>query len=316
MTVGTVAYAAPEQLMGVDMDGRADQYALAATAFHLLTGAPPYQHSNPVAVISKHLNAPPPRLAEHRENLAPLDSVLSVALAKEPTARYPRCRDFAQALAQPRVATARTVESATPADLTMPAAAVPLNDLETEAVSTKPALSPSTTGEPLQPRRRRWRWATTVVPVVLAVLLLGAVAFAITQVMRPDPQPSTAAPQWGPYVDYAKQFAVSLTSLAPSPPIATCSASSTGRRGFPRRLVSKRSEFQQQVVNSNASTHGSVNDAGLDSISGTTAHVLVVATEKTTDNAGASQEPRNFRFLMQVEKIGDTYKVSKVEFVQ
>ena len=57
MTVGTVSYAAPEQLMGADIDGRADQYALAATAFHLLTGAPPYQHSNPVAVISQHLNA-------------------------------------------------------------------------------------------------------------------------------------------------------------------------------------------------------------------------------------------------------------------
>lgn len=39
LTVGTAAYAAPEQLTGADVDGRADQYALAATAFHLLTGA-------------------------------------------------------------------------------------------------------------------------------------------------------------------------------------------------------------------------------------------------------------------------------------
>jgi len=38
MTVGTVAYAAPEQLIGEQMDARADQYALAATAYHLLTG--------------------------------------------------------------------------------------------------------------------------------------------------------------------------------------------------------------------------------------------------------------------------------------
>jgi serine/threonine protein kinase len=39
MTVGTVAYSAPEQLMGETVDGRADQYALAATTYHLLTGS-------------------------------------------------------------------------------------------------------------------------------------------------------------------------------------------------------------------------------------------------------------------------------------
>ena len=39
MTVSTVAYSAPEQLMGGPMDGRADQYALAATTYHLLTGS-------------------------------------------------------------------------------------------------------------------------------------------------------------------------------------------------------------------------------------------------------------------------------------
>ena len=43
MVVGTTAYTAPEQLMGSDIDGRADQYALGCSAFHLLTGAAPYQ---------------------------------------------------------------------------------------------------------------------------------------------------------------------------------------------------------------------------------------------------------------------------------
>jgi serine/threonine protein kinase, bacterial len=98
MTVGTVSYAAPEQLMGADIDGRADQYALAATAFHLLTGAPPYQHSNPVAVISQHLNAAPPKLSDRRPELAYLDPVLSKALAKDPTDRFDRCREFATKL--------------------------------------------------------------------------------------------------------------------------------------------------------------------------------------------------------------------------
>jgi serine/threonine protein kinase, bacterial len=99
-TVGTLAYAAPEQLMGVDIDGRADQYALAATAFHLLTGGPPYPHSNPVAVISRHLTAPLPKLSDHRPELANLDEVFSRALAKDPADRFEQCRDFAAALIQ------------------------------------------------------------------------------------------------------------------------------------------------------------------------------------------------------------------------
>jgi serine/threonine protein kinase, bacterial len=100
MTVGTVAYAAPEQLMGADLDGRADQYALAATAFHLLTGSPPFQHSNPVAVISQHLTATPPKLSDRRPELAYLDPVLSTALAKDPADRFVRCREFATKLSE------------------------------------------------------------------------------------------------------------------------------------------------------------------------------------------------------------------------
>lgn len=80
---GTVAYAAPEQLMGEHMDGRADQYALAATAYHLLCGAQLFPHSNPAVVISRHLNTtPPPTLGDHRPDCASLDALLQIALAK------------------------------------------------------------------------------------------------------------------------------------------------------------------------------------------------------------------------------------------
>ncbi|TDK96495.1 serine/threonine protein kinase [Mycobacterium paragordonae] len=99
MTVGTVAYCAPEQLLGDDVDGRADQYALAASAYHLLTGSQLFPHSNPAVVISRHLNIQPPALAETRPELAGLDPVLAVALAKLPADRFRRCSDFARALA-------------------------------------------------------------------------------------------------------------------------------------------------------------------------------------------------------------------------
>ncbi len=98
---GSVAYAAPEQLMGADdIDGRADQYALAATAFHSLTGAPPVQHSDPVAAVDQLLNSPPPRLSDQRPELARLDVVFSKALARRPDDRFDSCREFADAASE------------------------------------------------------------------------------------------------------------------------------------------------------------------------------------------------------------------------
>ena len=100
VAVGTISYIAPEQLLGRPLDGRADQYALAATAFHLLTGAPPFEDSNRAVVISHHLGTPAPRLSERRPDLAHLDAALARALAKDPADRFPTCLDFARALAE------------------------------------------------------------------------------------------------------------------------------------------------------------------------------------------------------------------------
>ncbi|WP_205876932.1 serine/threonine-protein kinase [Mycobacterium camsae] len=100
VAVGTISYVAPEQLLGKPLDGRADQYALAATTFFLLTGAPPFLDSNRAVVLSHHLNSPPPRISQRRPELAHLDAVLAKALAKDPHKRYPTCADFARALTQ------------------------------------------------------------------------------------------------------------------------------------------------------------------------------------------------------------------------
>jgi serine/threonine-protein kinase len=99
MTVGTVAYAAPEQLMGHPLDGRADQYSLAATAFELFTGSHLYLDRNPAVVISQNVSAPPPAIEDRKPELSGLGPVLSKALAKSPRDRYDTCMDFADALA-------------------------------------------------------------------------------------------------------------------------------------------------------------------------------------------------------------------------
>ncbi|WP_372462132.1 serine/threonine-protein kinase [Nocardia rosealba] len=97
----TLAFASPEQLTGVALDGRADQYSLACTLFRLLTGATPFDAPNPVSVIQGHLQQPPPRASALRPDLPPaMDAVLARAMAKRREHRYASCAEFAAAAAQ------------------------------------------------------------------------------------------------------------------------------------------------------------------------------------------------------------------------
>ncbi|MFI5080351.1 MAG: protein kinase, partial [Streptosporangiales bacterium] len=96
---GTVDYIAPEQIQGDLLDGRTDQYALACTAFEMLSGSPPFQRETGMAVISAQLSEPPPSLSARVPGLpAAADRVIAKALAKSPADRYDRCLDFAEAL--------------------------------------------------------------------------------------------------------------------------------------------------------------------------------------------------------------------------
>jgi serine/threonine-protein kinase len=96
--VATLYYAAPEQLMGRPLDGRADQYALGITAYELLCGSLPIDDHNQMAVISRRLTEPPPSLPKSPSGLASLDPIMAIALSKEPADRFPNCADFARAL--------------------------------------------------------------------------------------------------------------------------------------------------------------------------------------------------------------------------
>jgi len=97
--LGTAAYMAPEQIEGGEVDGRADQYALACVAFELLCGVVPFTREQDMAVLYAHLSVPPPALSARRPGLpAAADRVLARGMAKAAANRYPTCREFAEAL--------------------------------------------------------------------------------------------------------------------------------------------------------------------------------------------------------------------------
>ncbi|MDI3314299.1 MAG: serine/threonine-protein kinase [Mycobacterium sp.] len=98
LSAATVGYVAPEQLQGAGIDGRADQYGLAATAVALLTGAPPADDANSATVIGRRLSGRPPRLGGRHPELAHLDGIIGKALAENPAHRFDSCAQFADAL--------------------------------------------------------------------------------------------------------------------------------------------------------------------------------------------------------------------------
>jgi serine/threonine protein kinase, bacterial len=196
MTIGTFPYAAPEQLTDEPIDGRADQYALAATAYHLLTGSTLFPHSNPAVVISHHLTTPPPALAKTRPKLMAFDPVLAVALAKDPADRFALCTDFARAFAE---AGPRRTPTASASTMQTPLAHRP----------PRSTVAPSALADvDKQQRHRRWR-IFAAASTVIAFNVVGAIGYTIengntaskqgppaasTTLARPQSAPKYTAP--------------------------------------------------------------------------------------------------------------------------
>jgi eukaryotic-like serine/threonine-protein kinase len=98
--VGSVAYAAPEQVSGETSDHRVDVYALGCVLCECLTGKPPFPRERLADVITAHLSEPPPAVSSRVHGLPlALDPVIARALAKDLAARYSTCLELIEAVA-------------------------------------------------------------------------------------------------------------------------------------------------------------------------------------------------------------------------
>lgn len=211
MLMGTTAYCAPEQLRGLDLDGRADQYALGCTAFNLLTGAAPFHSSNPAVIITQHLSEPPPSITQRRPELAELDGALAKALAKNPNDRYPTCSDFAAALGS-QLRTAPTLVAG-PTDATTAARVT-----EPTEVIAAPLAGPATA-----PAANKSRRTAIAIAAIIAVALVGLGALVGVRLLGEDSNTTagrTASPS-----------AAHPTSQAPSAPAIKLSGQLTDQSG-------------------------------------------------------------------------------------
>ncbi len=102
MLVGSPAYMSPEQATGAGpLDGRSDQYSLAAVLFEMLVGEPLFSGPTPQAIMAKRA-AYRPRSLEGLDVLPPsVFAALARALASEPGGRFATAGEFAAVLTAP-----------------------------------------------------------------------------------------------------------------------------------------------------------------------------------------------------------------------
>jgi serine/threonine-protein kinase len=176
--MGTVDFAAPEQLSGERVDARSDVYSLGCVLFAALTGKPPFARGTITATMLAHLHDPRPKPSAGGAPRS-FDRVIARALAKAPEDRYPSAGDLgraalAAARGEPVTESERTVAIGPAAPEGSPAETAP-----TAVVGRRPRL-----------RGRRIAPA----PAPRPAPALAAPVPAAPQGRRPTPPPAPLAP--------------------------------------------------------------------------------------------------------------------------
>jgi serine/threonine-protein kinase len=97
--MGTPAYMAPEQVMGHEIDARADLYAMGVVFYRLTTGRLPFKGETPFAMAQSQVNDQPTPIGLFRADLpAWVEQIVSRALAKAPELRFQSAVEFHEAL--------------------------------------------------------------------------------------------------------------------------------------------------------------------------------------------------------------------------
>jgi len=99
--MGTPAYMAPEQVLGQDVDGRADLYSVGVVFYRLISGRLPFKADTAIAMVQRQIKDPPTPVRQFRAELPEwCEKAIDRALAKSPADRFQTAEEFRAVLLQ------------------------------------------------------------------------------------------------------------------------------------------------------------------------------------------------------------------------
>lgn len=135
-TVGTLAYMAPEQIQGGEVDQRSDIFSFGVLLFEMLTGKFPFRGEHEAALLYSIVNEEPESITKYIPDAsAGLQQIFDKALEKDPAVRYHSVDDMVVDLRRTKKQTSRVskIIPITPADSTQN---IPVQKAEPAAKNT------------------------------------------------------------------------------------------------------------------------------------------------------------------------------------
>jgi eukaryotic-like serine/threonine-protein kinase len=176
IVLGTAAYVAPEQILGLQVAGAADQYALGVLLYESLTGRQPFKGDSPVATAARRLEHEPEPLRSLRPDVPQrLADAITRAMTRDPADRFPSTAGLAAVLAayadrdsDPTARPVGTADEAPTVDLPRHESRRPHDTADLAAEPPRPKLPAA-----VPSRRRARRIGALVAVVVLAAVAAG-----------------------------------------------------------------------------------------------------------------------------------------------
>jgi len=192
--LGTPNYMSPEQVQGLAVTGRADQFSLAVIAFEMLTGDRPFTGEHLTTVVYKIVAEEPPPAQRLNPTLGPqIDAALRRGLAKKPEARYSSCIEFVNGLDTACANTQGWKNLPRGGNMSLPTV---ISETPTHTTRFSPG---STTEEVVARRKSRWKWVLPfAAALVVALGLIGLIALQFGPDLGTTKSAATQAPPTQP----------------------------------------------------------------------------------------------------------------------